>query len=116
MTKVTIVAENPGSTDAVFRASARQHQSVGPTAGAALDALTAQLDDAETGTLIVVQNLRPDEFFTLAQQQRLEGLLDKWRTARAGGHPLSAEERAELTSLVDAELEGATQRSAATAL
>ena len=79
MTRVTIVAENPGSPDTKFRASTRKRESIGPTAGAALDALANQLGESESGTLIVIQNLRPDEFFTAAQQQRLSELLVKWR-------------------------------------
>ncbi len=60
MTKVTIVAENP-ATGHTFRASARNHESVGRTPGLLL-MLVAQLD-ASAGTLIIVQNLQPDEFF-----------------------------------------------------
>jgi hypothetical protein len=93
MTKVTIVAENPGSPDTTFRASAGDHESVGRTAGAALDELTRQLGEDERGTIVVVQNFRPDAFFSTAQQARLRELLANWRAARAGGdrpcHPMS---------------------------
>jgi hypothetical protein len=115
MTKITIVAENPGSPEATFRASTQERESVGRTAGAALDALTQQLDPAETGTLIVVQNLRPDSFFTAAQQQRLQELLIRQRAAREAGKVLPSQEQTELEVLVDAELDGATRRAAAMA-
>ncbi|HSU68507.1 MAG TPA: hypothetical protein VLJ39_16625 [Tepidisphaeraceae bacterium] len=115
MTKVTIVAENPASPDAAFRASARDHESVGRTPGAALDELTRQLGDEDSGMLIVVQNFRPDAFFSAAQQARLQDLLALWRAARAGGRPISANERAELESLVGDELDASAGRSEALA-
>lgn len=99
MTRVTIVAETPGSPDTKFLASARKRESIGPTAGAALDALTSQLDESESGTLIVIQNLRPDEFFTNSQQQRLSELLVKWREAKDTVIALPSHEQIELESL-----------------
>jgi hypothetical protein len=109
MTRVTIVAEDPASPNTKFRASARNRESVGATVGAAIDGLAAQLD-ASAGTLIIVQNLRPDEFFTAEQQERLEELMAKWREARDRGSVLSSTEQAELESLVKAELEGSSNR------
>jgi hypothetical protein len=81
---MTTVAILPEATEAgtTYRAVAGEKQSVGRTAGEALDALTAQLSDEEAGTLVVVQNLRPDRFFTAAQQDRLSELMSRWRTAR----------------------------------
>lgn len=113
MTKVTIVAEELDTPNPRFRASADHKESVGSTPGAALDALTAQLDPAETGTLIVVQNFEGDKFFTHAQQHRLEELLVKWREARDSGKTLASEEQAELEALVDAELDGSARRASA---
>ena len=115
MTKVTIISENPGSPESAFRASGRNHQAVGHTPGAALDGLTRQLSDADTGTLIVVQNMRPDQFFTAAQQARLTELMAKWRNARDSGGTLDPVEQAELEALVDAELEGSGFRAEAMA-
>ncbi len=111
MTKVTTISENPGSSDSAFRAVTRGRESVGGTPGAALDALTKQLSDSETGTLIVVQNMRPDEFFTAVQQKRLGHLMDKWRDARDAGRELDPAEEAELEGLVDAELDASAQRA-----
>lgn len=112
---MTIVAENPGSPDAAFWASAREHESVGRTAGAALDELTRQLDDSEAGTLVVVQNFRPDSFFSAVQQARLQELLTTWRDARSAGQPMAPSERAELEALVGAELDASAGRSEAMA-
>jgi exonuclease I len=77
----------------------------------ALDALTAQLNPEEKGTIVIVQNLQPDRFFTAAQQQRLNELMSRWRNARDTGTTLSDQEQAELEALVQAELHGAQQRA-----
>ena len=113
MTKVTITAENPGAANGSFRAATRGRESVGRTPGAALDALAEQLDEKESNTLIVVQNMWPDEFFNAAQQQRLGELLAKRRAALDGAREMDASDRAELEALVDAELDGATRRATA---
>ncbi len=113
MTTVAILPENAGSAGTTYRAVAGKKHGVGRTAGEALDALTAQLSDEETGTLIIVQNLRPDRFFTAQQEQRLEELMARWRAARDRQTSLSPDEQTELDSLVQAELQAATQRAAA---
>jgi len=97
----------------MYRAVAGARQAVAKTAGAALDALTAQLSPEESGTLVVVQNHRPDQFFTAEQQRRLEGLMHRWRTARDAGKSLSSAEQAELNALVDAEVQASGERAAA---
>ena len=113
MTKVAILPEPAADGSVSFRAVAGDRQSVGRTAGEALDALTAQLPESDAGTLIVVQSLRPDRFFTAAQQQRLAELMQRWRAARDEGQPFTAEEQAELDALVEAELQAAGARAAA---
>ena len=89
------LAENP-----CYRANAGGKQSVGNTIG-----------EEESTSLIIVQSLRPDRFFTAAQQQRLGELMTKWRTARDSGARLPTDEQAELEQLVNAELEGAGLRA-----
>jgi hypothetical protein len=89
--------------------------SQGRTAGEALDALTAQLPQDESGTLVIVQSLRPDRFFNASQQQRLAELMGGWRVAQDRGEALSAEEQRELEALVDAELRSTMDRAAAIA-
>lgn len=98
-----------------YHAIAGQKQSAGATAGAALDALTAQLSADETGTLIIVQTFRPDPFFTAAHQQRLAHLMTKWRNAQAHATSLPPHEQTELETLIDLELDAATRRAAALA-
>lgn len=115
MTTIAIFPESPGSPTTGYRAVAGKAQSVGQTAGQALDALTAKLDEKETGTLIIVQHLRADDFFTAQQRQRLEKLMGCWRAARADGASLPAEEQAELEALVEAEVHAAGARAAALA-
>lgn len=113
MTTITISPESPGSPTTAYRAISGNKQSFGKSAGQALDALTAQLSDAEAGTIVVVQNLRPDRFFTAAQQQRLDELMTRWRRARDDNTPFPATEQAELEALVAAELAGAVERTKA---
>ncbi len=94
MTTITILPEEKN-----FRAVAGQRESVGRTAGEALDALTAQLEDEESGTLLVIQKQRPDKFFGVKEQNRLSELM-----SRKESQTLSTEEKSELEKLVEAEL------------
>ena len=114
MTAITILPEKLGTVETRYRALAGERESVGRSVGEALDALTLQLRDDETGMLVVIQNLRPDAFFTAAQHQRLEELMSRWRTARDNGRSLGEEEQAELQSLIDDELNAARLRAEAT--
>ncbi len=114
MTAITILPEKLGTVETIYRALAGDRESVGRSAGEALDALTAQLSDDEAGMVVVIQHLRPDGFFTAAQQQRLEELMTHWRAARDSGGSLAEEEQTELQSLIDAELNAARRRTEAT--
>src|SRR5713226_8038922 len=113
MTKVAILPEPAVKGDTMYRAVAGTRQDVARTAGSALDALAAQLPPEESGTLVVVQNHRPDQFFTAEQQRRLEELMQLWRAARDAGKSLSSSEQAELKALVEAEVQASGERAAA---
>jgi|SRR5712692_8640016 len=113
MTTIAILPDNPGSPTTTYLAVAGKMTSSGQSAGQALDALNAQLSEAEAATLVVVQHLRPDRFFTADQQQRLEELMTRWRTARDGNAALPAEEQAELEALIAAELAASAERTKA---
>src|SRR5690606_5634986 len=115
MTTVSIVRDPSPDNGAAYYAAAGDIQAVGASPGAALDALTAQLGGARTGTMVVVQQFRPDEFFSALQQRRLEELMSRWRAARDQGSALSSDEQAELDELVDAELAAAAKRAEALA-
>jgi hypothetical protein len=99
MTTITIVPDA-----ATFRAVAGPHRSTGKTPGEALDALAAQLPPDQAGTLLVVQQFRPDAFFAADQCRRLDDLMTRWRAAHAAGTTLPPDEHAELDALVAAEL------------
>src|SRR5438445_4768900 len=99
MTKVAILPEPSIKGGNMYRAVAGARQAVAKTVGGALDALTAQLPPEESGTLVVVQNHRPDRFFTAQQQQRLEELMEHWRNARDTGKSLPPAQQAELDAL-----------------
>ena len=113
MTKVAILPETSAQGELEYRAIAAGFQAVARTAGAALDALTAQLPGDEAGTLVIVQNHGPDRFFTAGQQQRLGELMAHWRTARDTGDALPAAEEAELEALVEAEARASGERAVA---
>ena len=68
--------------------------------------MTAQLDEEESGTLLIIQSQRPDRFFSLDQKNRLVKLIEKRQS-----QTLSEEEKTELEDLVEAELNGARQRA-----
>ena len=113
MTTVAILPITSGSGERIFRAIAGNKQSIGKTAGEALDALTAQLESSEFSTLMIIQSFVPDWFFNAEQQKRLSELMNLWRTARDRGETLPAEQQTELDKLVEAELKAATARTAA---
>lgn len=77
--------------------------------------MTAQLGGPTGTTLVVVQPMQPDAWFTAEQRQRLSELMARWRTARDAGQSLPPIEQAELDGPVQTELPAATQRSAAPA-
>ena len=113
MTKIAILPEPAESGQVTYRAIAGRQQSVGKTAGEALDALTSSLKGEDSATLVIVQHQRPDRFFTAEQQARLTELMRRWRQSRDGGPGLSPDETVELENLVDAEVRAAGQRTAA---
>jgi hypothetical protein len=113
MTKIAILPEPTELGDIIYRAMAGRQHSVGKTAGAALDALTATLSRADAATLVIVQHQRPDPFFTAAQQARLNELMNRWRCARDEGTTLPTTEQTELDDLVAAEVRAAGERTAA---
>lgn len=115
MTRVAILPISTDKGEVSFCAVGGDRQSHGKTAGEALDALTVQLSEAETSTLIIVQSLRPDRFFGLAQQQRLAELMVRWRMERDKGQTLPTDEQSELEVLVETELRATAARAAALA-
>lgn len=112
MSKVAILPIPTKTGGISYYAVAGDKQSQGKTAGEALDALTAQLPEDETGSLIIVQSRRPDQFFSVEQQKRLAELMESWRAARDIGKTLPVDERAELEMLVEAELRASANRAA----
>ena len=105
------IAEPNGETS--YQATSGNTQSIGKTAGQALDALVAQLDEPDFKGLLVIQSFRPDTLFTEAQQSRLSELMGLWRNARDRGKELPPKQQAELDQLVELELNAATTRTTA---
>ncbi|NET47887.1 MAG: hypothetical protein F6K09_04005 [Merismopedia sp. SIO2A8] len=103
------IAEPNGETS--YQATLGNTQSIGKTAGQALDALVAQMDEPSFKGLLVIQSFQPDALFTQAQQTRLLELMTLWRDARDQGKDILPEQQAELDRLVELELDAATART-----
>ena len=72
--------------------------------GEALDRLTAQMEAADTGTVVPIQRHAPDHFFTAAQHGRMENL-------RLRRDSLTFAERIEWEELVHAERDTTISRT-----
>ncbi len=104
MTSIAIRTENSQAGTPRFRAVAGNRQSIGRTMGEALDALTADWHDDIQETAVFIQRLQPDAYFTAAQYHRMQELLTRRAT-------LTAQERVELQTLIDAELDATVART-----
>jgi hypothetical protein len=113
MTKIAILPETTESGQITYRAISGGQQSVGKTAGEALDSLASFLNGDDSSTLVIVQRQRPDPFFTAEQHARLQELMRRWRISRDGGPALSETEQTELEELIDAEVRASGRRTAA---
>ena len=119
MTTISILPITDESGNLSYRAfsaernsegTAGNQQTIGKTAGQALDALTLQLGQSPSNLSLLIQTFEPDPFFTAAQQQRLSELMERWRTVRDREQTLSPQEQTELDALVNAELQATQQR------
>ncbi len=99
--------------ETAYLALAGDKQSFGATAGAALDALTTQLPATEESTLVILQRMQPDSFFSAEQQQKLTQLMVEWHSNRDQGQSLPAHAQYELEALVEAELLASAARTTA---
>ena len=113
MTTIAILPESVAPDSIAYRAVAGNRESVGRTPGEALDAMTSQLDEDESGTIVIVQHLHSDRFFSAAQRERLGVLMTRWREARDSGGELAPDEQSELEGLVEAEERAAAKRAEA---
>ena len=93
---VTVFPEAPSR----YRLRANGREAVGATLGSALDALAAEGGFDVNDAVIVLRPATPDPLLTLAQQERLQALMARWREARDSGQALPDAEQAELEALV----------------
>jgi hypothetical protein len=109
----TISIETIATTNGerVYRAAMGDRQSIGKTAGEALDALTVQMGSREINGFLLLPSYQPDQFFTAVQQQRLAELMSSQRAARERGEALAPEQQAELDDLIEAELSATAERA-----
>ena len=115
MATISVVPDSGTAPARLYRAVTGGREAVGPTVGDAVKAVADQMGDPQETTLIIVQPMQPDRFFTADQIRRLGELMTIWRTARDAGTALPADQQAELDALVRAELEGAIERTRALA-
>ncbi len=104
MIPTSVQIEEQSTSPIRFRAISGRHQSVGRTAGEALDALLEQEKDEVDSSAIIIQRFVPDAHFTQAQHDQMKMLLVR-RNA------LTEAESAELDALIDAELEATIHRT-----
>lgn len=112
MTAATILPVPTEKGGILYRGVAGDKYSEGSTVGEALDALKAQLPEDEPSVVVVVQSLRPDQFFDAAQQRRLAELMGDKSAALHQGKPLGPQEQTELDALIEAELSASANRAA----
>ena len=111
MTTVAILPVVDGHGDKTYRAIAGNKQSIGKTAGQALDALTDQLEPSKFSGLLLIPGFQPDLLFNADQQQRLADLMNQWQAAQDRGEELPESQQSELEQLIETELTAATMRS-----
>ncbi len=104
MSSIAIRTDQKETGERRFRAIAGDRQSLGRTMGEALDALTAEWGDSIQETVVLIHRFQPDQYFTQAQYDRMQDLLDR-RSA------LTPEERRELEALIDAEVDATVART-----
>lgn len=113
MTSIVIPPIHSESGRLSFSAIAGNKRAKGKTASEALDVLNEQLGNNDSTTLIVLQNYRPDRFFTSEQQERLNVLMKLWRSTKDSGEELPQKQQDELDSLMEQELLAAAKRATA---
>jgi hypothetical protein len=107
----TVVVSGKSQNGKGYRAVSGEKESFGKTVGEAIDAIADELEFTGTNAVVYLQDFRPDEFFTQAQQRRLGALMKKWRSARDKGLTLDPHDQAELEKLIEIELEGSGRRA-----
>lgn len=104
MTAILVRPEPNAPENARYRAVAGGKESVGRTMGEAIDALIAGWDGEIRETTVLIQRFEPDAYFTKEQQLRMKDLLLRRDS-------LTPPERAELESLIEAELDATIART-----
>jgi hypothetical protein len=108
MTPITIQSDERPAEGPRYRAISGKRQTMGRTAGEALDALNEQSDSESGPSMVIVQQIAADSYFSEAQYQRMEELM-----ARRNG--LTPGELSELEELARQELVAAAERTKAIA-
>ena len=104
---VAIVQEQQIGHKRVYRAMRGRKQATGSTPGQALDSLDTLFapESTQNKAFVIVQQFIPDEYFTVAQQNRLQTLMSRFHEGQ-----LLPAEQSELEQLIEAEWQAAIQR------
>ena len=111
MSTISVFPDETNAATRMYRATSGDREAVGLTVGDAVNGLADQNGSFQETTLVIVQPMKPDRFFTADQISRLQKLMTKWRAALNQGAALPADEQSELNGLVQAELEGMIERT-----
>jgi hypothetical protein len=106
--RITVLTEESPNARPRYCAVSGEVFAVGDTLGGALDGLAEKVGPATATTVVVLQPMKADEFFTEEQRRRLGDLMTRWKS-----ESLAPGELEELHALVRDELDAATRRSAA---
>ena len=98
----------------VYRAVKGQQQAEGRTPGQALDSLEKMMTTEEkvASSLVVLQRFQPDALFSESQIEHLQTLMAQFQNSINSDESFTAEEKAELEELIDAEWIAAIARGA----
>lgn len=105
---VAIVQEQQVGHKRVYRAMRGRKQATDSTPGQALDSLDTLFtpESIQNKAFVIVQQFVADEYFTAAQQTRLQTLMTRFQ-----GGLLSSAEQSELKQLIEAEWQATIQRT-----
>ncbi|MGC4042815.1 MAG: hypothetical protein QM758_03345 [Armatimonas sp.] len=95
------------AADAPFEAHQDSLHAEGPTLGTALDSLLSLLGEVNEPLLLIQQD-KPDHFFTLQDHDRLQELQAR---AKGNGSPLTPQEEEELHALIAKEFRATIERT-----
>lgn len=109
MSTITITPESSASKR--FRAVRGSHVTTGSSIGNAIDEMAKETGFDRELSVVIVNPMQPDQFFSAAQRDRLSDLMAQWRTARDHHQPFAVELKRDLDELIKTELVATMERA-----